>query len=375
MASFEWHRLTEIAAVRAGASDTRCLDQLAGLEVLCGDLATMPLTPEGSRLMQSEVIRILAQRLRCEQAVEAGHNGDERDDDPEWVVIVGLPRTGSTLLHNLMAASPATSTVPLWRALYPACTEAGEADQARERTEQQLWLMDRLSPRLRRAHPMEADWPEECITLQCLTGASEKFLICADLPAYTRWLAGADMTASYRVLGELTRACVAGATRVVLKAPSHLPYLDDLLRAFPGARVIWTHRDPAAVTASYASLIAAVHQLFVAEVDLESIGRTWVRRLAEHLQDALKAREHLDHLDYLDVHYDSLVADPLGELAGIYGWLGWEPPGGEETRWFDAHRDAGAGHAYPPATVPDDTAEAVFGQYRRLLASVTAAGG
>ena len=368
MISFEWERLAEVAATRSGVDPSGVAELGEGFTVLCSDLMAAELSPAGARLMQADLIRIVGQRLRWSAlSLEASRQVRTATADPSWVAIVGLPRTGSTLLHNLLTAQASAGFVPLWRALYPSSVSTTEAAEAKLNTDKQLRLMDRLSPNLRIAHPMEPDWPEEDITLQTLTGASERFVICGPFEEYAHWYYEQDLSRSYRMLADLVRGCIDEVDLAILKAPSHLPNLDLMTRFFPGIRFIWLHRDPGQVISSYTSLVSAVRGLFTSSVDRVSVTQEWEARLESHLLKALQVR---DQLDILDLWFEDLVSRPLDILEAIYGWLGVSVSTTEAASWLELHGSAGSHHRYPSVHKHGGELLGSFDEYRELVRTI-----
>lgn len=243
------------------------------------------------------------------------------------VFIVGLPRTGTTLLHNLLAQDPATRVPATWESMFPAgYPESPQAlSRARRRAAARLAWADRLIPDFRRIHPLGADRPEECVALTAPGFASALFHVLYRVPSYQDWFE-ADSQAPgfemhFRILQQLQSR--RGPRRWVLKGPGHLFSLEPLLRRYPDARLIQTHRDPLRAIPSIASLVATLRGAFSRRVDPREIGRDCTERLSRALERFLRRRDSLPPGRVMDVAYTELVASPTAAVERIYAHLGW----------------------------------------------------
>ncbi|HWC12224.1 MAG TPA: sulfotransferase [Acidimicrobiales bacterium] len=320
--------LLEEAEARSGLADWGDRDFAGALGLLLRSCReTAALNPVGETVLHKVVLRHLRNRLYL-RAHLAAEPGRQRPAVEAPLVITGLPRTGTTLLHNLLALDPAHRVLRFWEALHPV-----PPGPARGTTEEGLvaaaeaWLerLYALTPRFRAIHGATARGPEECDALLQNSFASQHFDDMFRAHAYSDWLNSAPLTAEYAYyvgqLAVLTRPEDAGR-RWVLKSPSHLGYLETVRSALPGAVVVHCHRDPCQAVASYASLVLAVREPNSDAVSPAEVGRHALRRSALAMQRALAAREAAGDEGFVDVAYTDLAADPLGTVRALYHRLG-----------------------------------------------------
>jgi hypothetical protein len=236
-----------------------------------------------------------------------------------------LPRTGSTLLHHLLARDPGSRVPQAWEVMAPSPpperARYATDPRIREAATRLAW-MDLLAPQFRSIHPLGAQNALECIAILAHTFMSSRFHTMYRVPTYQAWLEQQDLRPAYAYhrafLQHLQWRGPSG--RWVLKAPGHLYGLEAIFATYPDAIVVQTHRDPVGVLASVASLTAALHGAFSDHVDRAEIGAEVSRRWATGLERAMQFRQstHPAARRIIDVQYDALVADPLGVIRGIY---------------------------------------------------------
>jgi hypothetical protein len=224
-------------------------------------------------------------------------------------------------MHNLFAIDPATVTIPFWQALEPMPATGDSESVARriERAEMQLRIVDHLSPDLRRRHPMEAVWPEECITLLELSGASERFTIYLDVPTYREWLVNHDMGGAYRRLRATIDAVDPLGSRIVLKASSHLPYVGLLREVWPEAKFVLLERDIDSVVQSFGRLATAARLVFSADADADSVTKEW----SEVWRGRCEMSARLAEIAVASIGFDEISNEPVRAMEECYAALGW----------------------------------------------------
>jgi hypothetical protein len=253
-------------------------------------------------------------------------------------VIVGLPRTGTTHLHNLMAADPALRSLPYWEGLEPVLLDeelpaAGEPDPRRARCDQALWFVNESMPHFVRMHEMTTDHAHEEIQLLALDFSTMLFETMGILPSWRDHYAATDQTPSYLYLRRVLQAMQwqRGGRRWVLKSPQHLEQLGPLLRAFPDAIVVFTHRDPVAVMASWVTMAAYTARMGQEPpIDLRALGRYWRVRVEDLFRACVRDRHLAAPARSIDVRFDEFMRDDLAMVRRIYALAG-EPvtPAGE----------------------------------------------
>jgi hypothetical protein len=328
-----------------GADDYR-----DGLAVLLESYARdAALTPLGAKVTRAFLRGALVARLLSE-AGWARHPGYAGVAIERPIFVTGLPRTGTTALHRLLTADPAHQGLELWLTEVP-----------QPRPPRATWASDPVFQHIQAAyerhhvtypefmgvHYMAADQVEECWQLLRQSMRSVSYECLAHLPGYSSWLAGQDWTAAYQrhrrnlqLIGLPDRD-----RRWVLKNPSHLFALDALLRVYPDALVIQTHRSPRTAIASVCSLAAHAtagwSQTFRGEVIGQDQLELWARGL--ELFTAVRARH--DRAQFCDVGYDDFTADPVGTVESVYAYFGLALSGPAREAMVALH-----GRAAGPAT-------------------------
>jgi len=300
----------------------RCL--LASLESEAG------LTPFGRIVARRDLGRLLENRLRMHDTFKRQPEmGDAPIQRPLFVI--GLPRTGTSILHELLAQDPANRVPMTWEVMnpWPPPERASyESDARIAQVEDHFRGIDRVLPGFQAMHPMGARLPQECVALTAHDFASLIFHTSYRIPSYQSWLDRADLRPVYashrRWLQYLQWRCPA--ERWVLKSPGHLWALDALLAIYPDARIVQTHRDPLQVVASLVSLITRLRGLASDAADPFEIGADWTTRLAAGLRLASQARERSSggSAQFLDVRFGDLVGRELEQVRRIYDHFGME---------------------------------------------------
>ncbi len=367
--------LVEEAAGRAGAwdGDVPFSATLGLLVESCRRSGALNAT--GQAVLHKSAVRHL-RNLRQLEAYVVAHPDvtDVRLDAP--VVVTGLPRTGTTLLHNLLSLDPAHRVLRFWEALHPLPPVAGDPSPEALQAQATRWLdaFYRLVPDFQAIHRATATGPEECDALLQNTFASQHFDDMFDAPEYSTWLAGASLAEEYRhyalQLRVLATSPVAASGGTwALKSPSHLGHLDALLGALPGCTVVLCHRRPQEAVASYASLINTLRRAYSDTVTQAAVGRQALRRAATAMHRALAVRDTAGPAPFVDVSYRALVEDPVGAVRAVYQQLGRPLEAAVENRmrqWVLANPQHGHGaHRYDLARFglePHDV-DAAFERY------------
>jgi hypothetical protein len=241
--------------------------------------------------------------------------------------IVGLPRTGTTLLHNLMSQDPENRVPLTWEVMYPARfpnTPEGIL-RARRLTASRLGWADRLAPQFRKIHPIAPDLPQECIAITAQVFMSIQFHTTHDVSAYEDWFERDPQTLAYAFHRRLLQHLQArkGPRRWLLKAPGHLFGLAALLAEYPDARIVQTHRDPLRVMASMASHATVLRRAFSDHADPRQIATDWSRRWGDALNNFLAVRDRSPQSAFLDLAYEEIEERPLDAVRKVYEFLGW----------------------------------------------------
>jgi hypothetical protein len=252
------------------------------------------------------------------------------------IIICGLPRTGTTHLHNLMSADPALRSLPYWESLEPVLAQReqpgpGQPDPRLERTAVALGFVNTALPYFARMHEMTVEHAHEEIQLLAIDLSTMLFETTAPMPLWRDAYLARDQRPSYDYLARVLKVLqwLRGGTRWVLKSPQHLEQFPVLAETFPDATFVVTHRDPVSVTASMATMIAYTARLTRDRVDVEGIGRYWSDRLERMLRRSAAEHDALPAGQTIDVHFDEFMADDLAMVQRVYDLAG--QPLDEET--------------------------------------------
>jgi hypothetical protein len=254
--------------------------------------------------------------LRTRAALDALPDAPPLRQPP--ILIVGAPRSGTTLLHRTLAQHPDLRALALWELMYPL-TLGRWHDRRREATDR-VRRLRRHAPGLHHLHPLDVDAPEECLWLMEPSLRSASFWPTFPVPDYARWLADADLEATYDVYGQLIRHLAAAAPerRLVLKGPGHARWIPHVRRALPGVVLVWMHREPADVLPSLSALFARAHGAVAPAVDTDRTDAFNRRILLRHLDsDREVGAQHVRFVD--------LIADPVAVGLRVQRAVGLEP--------------------------------------------------
>ncbi|MDL5036909.1 sulfotransferase family protein [Comamonas resistens] len=330
------------------------------LEALTQALNTeAKLSAAGIAMMRERLVGQLVNRLIMEDYFkrfpEIAQVGIE---DP--LVIVGLPRTGTTMLQRTLAVDPRFYSAAWWETRYPApLTGEGPQDCANRiaMAKAEVAQMIEAIPQILSIHPMSATLCDEEFMLM------EHSFLCAmdayaDVPSYTAWLDQQDQRPVYTQLKKMLQFLQwqkhqrgeAQGQRWLLKAPQHLHTLEILLSVFPQAQVILTHREPAQTIPSMASMAHTLWQIYSDQPDPRSAGRQWNSRMARGIHHTMQVREQQDSQRFLDIHFSDTVAKPMEVLEEVYKFAKLpftEKARADAQQWLSSNgREKRAGHDY-----------------------------
>jgi len=241
------------------------------------------------------------------------------------VFIVGLPRTGTTILFNLLGQDPANRVPQGWEVQFPnppPKRETYESDPRIKQAHKYFGQMDQMAPELPAIHEVGAQLPQECMPILAQTLLSPQPGIVYNIPSYQAWVDQQSAAPSYEYHRHFLEHLQSRYMneRWVLKSPVHLRTLDALLDEYPDARLIFTHRDPAKTIPSLASLIYTIRGIVTDSVDAEAIGREQFHWWADSLDVAMAVRaKHSDKADqFIDIRFEDFIADPVASVGGAY---------------------------------------------------------
>jgi hypothetical protein len=325
-------RVVEQASEQSGLTDLGDDSWKEGLGRLVDALRNEAALNElGAALVGGELAGYLGDRMRL-VAYRKAHPEIVGVDVVPPIVIVGQGRTGTTILHQLLAQDPATRVPLTWeidRPVPPPETATYDADPRIAEVDETLAGVDLVLPGFKAMHPMAAQLPQECVRITASDFRSMIFPTQYRVPSYARWLLHeADMRPAYRwhrmFLEHLQSRCPA--QRWVLKSPGHLWALDALLGEYPNALLVQTHRDPLRIIASLSSLVARLRSLASDDTSIPDAAADFADNILDGLDRSVTARENgtvrADRV--VDVQFRAFMADPFTTIRTIYERLGLE---------------------------------------------------
>jgi hypothetical protein len=308
----------------------------------------------GRVIQHATISNALIQRLKVEDTY-----GQHPEIDDEVVggpvFVIGLPRTGTTALSQLVAADPQFRSLRMWESQAPTPppeTATQASDPRIAQAEEGLRMLDEMFPLMKTMHNSEATAATECQDLMGMSFRTFHFDGAVRVPSYLDWLMHCDMRETYtfhrRVLKLLQWHCPP--TLWHLKTPVHMFALDALIEAYPNAKFLWSHRDPAKVLGSVCSLIRYVRSWSSDRDDPEELGAEQLDSWAEAVRRATDFRQRLGDSRFADVAFADLQHDPVGTLRAGYAALGLTFTDDSERaakQWADEHKPGSRGaHHY-----------------------------
>ena len=236
--------------------------------------------------------------------------------------ITGLPRSGSTFLHALLAEDPENMVPRCWQVIYPHSNIRGGqiANMRKLQVSLQLRLFQLLSPGLKKMHPFAADMPQECTDITAQIFQSLRFEIIHHLPGYRAWLASKGHTEAFRFHRRFLQHLQepSSSSYWILKSPDHVFSLDAIHATYSDARFVFMHRDPVSVVSSCTKLIEALRRPFSRYVDGRAISQYMCDRLLSASEHMLRASATMDNNRILHLHYNQVVSEPMAAVRAIY---------------------------------------------------------
>ena len=317
--------LMDEAVAKTGLSDFGNDRFRERLGVLCDAFRTEAgLSGPGVVNNHALFVQLLSNRLLVQDLLRRHPEiHDERIEAP--IIICGLPRTGTTHLHNLIAADPALRSLPYWESLEPVLPESGqpapgEPDPRIARTEVAIDFINSAMPYFKRMHEMTVDHVHEEIQLLAIDFSTMLFETTSAMPSWRDYYLAHDQTPHYEYLRTVLKALqwLRGGERWVLKSPQHLEQFAVLRSVFPDATFVVTHRDPVAVTTSVSTMITYTARLAHERVDPRRFGGYWADRIERMLRACVDDRDALPANQSIDVHFDKFMADDVAMVERIY---------------------------------------------------------
>ncbi|WP_395312068.1 sulfotransferase [Mycobacterium sp. AMU20-3851] len=340
-----------------GLDDFGAEDYRERLELYVAELRAIDMHGPGIVNFHSQLVQWLKNRLLLTDLLKQHPEIHDVELLPP-VVIAGLPRSGTTHLHNLLAAAPTFRSLPYWESVepFPLPAEVGlHPDPRIGRMDVAVQVMNILMPHFALMHEMTTEHAHEEIQLLANDFSTMLMDTLADVPRWSEFYWSRDQTSSYEYLALQLKALqfLRGGRRWVLKSPQHLGQLPVLDKVFPGVVVAFTHRDPVPVALSMIAMIAYSERMHRDTVDVSGIANRWVDRLGQLLEGCVRDRHVIAPERSVDIRFDDFLADELGTAEGLYALAGEpfdEPARGAIVDYLTGHRRGRLGRV---ATSPE----------------------
>jgi hypothetical protein len=317
--------LIDTAKRRCGLDDfgegdfSEALSRLLGS---CQDEARLNLI--GKIALKTDVLEILCARLQMEHDRQL-YPDINHQEIREPLFIVGLPRSGTSVLHRLLGADPEHRSPLMWEVRSPSPPTRHDEKRRIQRATQSCNFFNWLVPTFRYAHTVGSEVPQECVSLMTPTFLSDQFDAMYYVPSYRSWFFRQDLRPAYeyhrRFLQHLQFRQTA--RRWILKAPTHMFALPALLQVYPDALFVQTHRTPVDSMASVSSLVTILRSAFSDAVDRFIVCREAIDYWSETMAKFLRQRDRLENNRICDIQYDEIRREPIRAVRWIYKYFGW----------------------------------------------------
>ena len=283
------------------------------------------LHPLGRLLMRIHLRELLETRLRLTEAWKRRSRVLDDTLVERPIFITGMPRSGSTFLHELLAEDPANRAPRVWEVMFPVPIKGNalnKEDPRIRKAEACLWWFRWFAPGADLVYPMRATTPHECVAIHSYTLMSEEFVSTGRVPTYEAFLHAADLGPVYRWQKRFLQHLQTGCPkrRWVLKSPDHVYGLDKLLTVFPDAAIIQTHRNPIDVLKSQIQLTQVLESMYARQIPRFQLGLSETRKVKQLSDYITRFRDaHPEAAaNFIDVTYREFVSDPVGVVRRIY---------------------------------------------------------
>jgi hypothetical protein len=319
---------------------------------------TPPTTKQETQSANSLIVGALTARLVTQAGWTARPETKSYAIDRP-VVVIGIPRTGTTALHQLLSLDPQFQGVERWLAAAPMARpprESWPGNPHYQAMQENIVRMHQMAPVVASAHAVAADQPDECLVPMAQNFCSNWFSSNLDVPHYDAWFRTADQRPSFARYADILRL-IGGhdPRRWLLKNPSHLFGIDALLEQFPDACVVQTHRHPAQALASLTSLLASVRDMLAGRhIDRHRLLQREIEFWAEAVRRGMRAQDQ-NPGRFVNIHQPDIRNDPLAVVARIYtrfglrlsaeaeqrmvAWAAENPPDGRSQHVYERLKD------------------------------------
>jgi len=312
-----------------------------GLGVLVESVESTPgVNPGGAEFVYGQFVDALWNRLRIVDYANQ-HPEIRQEAVHRPLVILGLPRTGTTLASYLLDQDPHRRSLLTWEAEDSVPPSTPQTLRSDPRCLKKKAELDILAEGLKAAdipmvHWDEADGPTECVFVQNQDFKAYLWEAFMPNPSYADWLLQTDMASAYAYEQMVLQVLQSHAPGIwSLKMPSHAVHIEALLATFPDARIVWAHRDPFKATASFLRLNYLSRAVLGCAVDTADVVSNVLRQLSAHITRPMAARRRIGDDRFFDLHYSALMRDPIDVMRSLYDWAGDELAASTERSMLD----------------------------------------
>ncbi len=305
-----------------------------GLGILLADFNRNGYSDSSVERLRTQALMSLSNRLKTTAYLDA-HPELKSRPIKRPIFVLGVPRTGTTLLSNLLAADPAHRSPLTWEIddpVPPATTAMLLSDpRALKRLEAEKAMLA-ARPEAGKYYRNSAIYPNEDAFIMANDFKTLMWESRGKLPAYREWIFTTDWTSAYEYHKQFLQLLQSEAPGTWnLKLPSHALNVPTLLKTYPDARLVWTHRDPLTAVGSLCSLLSLAHQVFIGRIDYQWLGENCPWQAEQHANRLMDARDALGEDRIIDVYYADLMRDPITTMRTLYRALGDELTPAAET--------------------------------------------
>ncbi|MBN1187524.1 MAG: sulfotransferase [Bacteroidales bacterium] len=282
----------------------------------------------GRFIFRAKIFGLLCNRLYIQDEINR-HPEILNEKIQKPLFIIGHPRTGTTMLHNLLSQDPLCRWLRHWEAIAPSLNPklANRPSDPRIKTARlEMWFLKKYIPELIAVHPMSAEGPEECHYLLSHTFICDgTFETLANIPQYNQWLRNQDKTSSYLYYKKILQLLQwhNPGEHWVLKSPDHMMRLNDLLKVFPDAKIILTNRDLMEVIPSCCSLVAFARGIHSKNINLHNLGKEAIEDLEIVFEKSIKDIKSANPKSFYNLNYTDLIKDPIEIIRHINVYFGY----------------------------------------------------
>lgn len=327
---FSLSTLLDIARKRSGLTDYGEGTFLIGLKELLESFATgQNYHVFGRFYIRQMMIAMLVHRLKQIDLFKK-YPEINKETIVRPIIILGLPRSGTTLLFNLLALDTAHRFMPNWEAFIGQVPPAGnysfENDPRRNQAKWLLRIQKYLTPGIDTCHSFGFEKPEECTPILMQSFSTQAFVGSFDVPDYSKWLDAADHNFTYEYHQRVLKALQwkYPGERWLMKSPDHLAAVDSIVKTYPDACIVHIHRDPVRSVTSWASLNLVYRGACYTHVDTKELGDQVLARLSNDMDSYINLREQINPNHFFDVGYEAFLKNPMVIIQGIYDQFGLE---------------------------------------------------